>query len=60
MQIIVSDGVLIALLVAAVVALAIWKEVPIKVWRTLQGFGVETAPKREKPKPRRQKPTSPP
>jgi len=53
MQLVVSDGVLIAFLIVGVVSLAIYKEVPIKVWRTLHGFGVETAPNRSKPKPRR-------
>lgn len=60
MQIVVSDGVLIAIIVAGLVGYAIYKNVPIKVWKTLSGFGVQTNPARSKPQSRRrQKPDEP-
>ena len=48
MQIVLSDGVFIAILVAGVVGLAIWKQVPTKIWKTIGGFGIEVAPNKKK------------
>jgi hypothetical protein len=47
MQLVLSEGPFIALVIAIVVVVAIVYGVPIKVWKSMRGFGVETTPTRK-------------